>query len=147
MRLGKVGTALWVTALLVGCDDPLVQAPNGDLSGVYAYLAQAGNVDVVTGIVRFQVEDDSSVTGTWELHRVPGSDTSIVVGPQLGTGTLQGRRSASGLWLDLNPGWADNNVFLALRAPVSSTLSGTWDHSTIVGPVTGGSVRLQRLVR
>lgn len=147
MRLGKVGTALWVTALLVGCDDPLVQAPSGDLSGVYGYLAQAGNVDVVTGMVRLQVQGDSSVTGTWELQRVPGSDTSITVGPQLGSGSLQGRRSPNGLWLDLNPGWADNNVFLALRLPVSSTLSGTWGHSTLVGPVAGGSVRLQRLVR
>lgn len=147
MRLVKLGISLSISALLVGCDDLLVQAPNGDLSGVYAYLAQAGHVDVVSGIVRLQVQDDSSVTGTWELQRVPGTDTSITVGPQLGSGTLQGRRSTNGLWLDLNPDWVDNNVFLALRPPVSSTLSGTWDHSTIVGPVTGGSVRLQRLVR
>lgn len=147
MRLVKLGIALSIAALLVGCHDLSVQAPTADLGGVYGYVAQAGNADVVTGIVRLQVQDDSSVTGTWELQRVPGSDTSITVGPQLGSGTLQGRRSAHGVWLDLNPGWADNNVFLALLPEVANTLSGTWDHSTIVGPVAGGSVRLQRLVR
>jgi hypothetical protein len=137
---------LALAALVVGCDAAPAPAPAGDLSGAYGYLARKGGADVVAGTVQLLVQDDSSITGTWALQRVPGSDTSIAVGPQLGTGTLHGHRTASGLWLDLNPGWADNNVFLALLAE-PNTLAGTWDHSTIIGPVTGGPVHLHRLVR
>mgnify|MGYP001180832947 FL=1 len=138
---------LALAAIFVGCDDAPAPPPTGDLSGAYWYLARKGGADVVTGTVQLLAQEDSSITGTWALQRVPGSDTSIAVGPQLGTGTLQGHRTASELWLDLNPGWADNNVFLVLQPAVSNALAGTWDHSTIIGPVTGGPVELRRLVR
>ncbi len=146
MRLVTLGIALSLSTVFVGCDAPDPFSAE-DPSGTYGYLAQKGGADVVAGTVRLFMEVDSSINGTWDLQRVPGSDSGLAVGPQLGTGTLQGRRTASGLWLDLNPGWADNNVFLALFPQQSNALGGTWDHSTIIGPVTGGPVQLRRLVR
>lgn len=139
--------ALVCAGAVLGCNEPLAPSRNWEPSGVYSYLARIGVVPVVEGTLTLVVAADSSVTGTWELRRVPTSDTTVSVGPQLGSGTLQGRRSATGIWVDLNPGWADNNVFLALDAKAYETLSGTWDHSTIVGPVTGGPVQLRRLPR
>jgi hypothetical protein len=142
----RVTRSLICAAAITACGDAAAPAPTGDPSGVYAYLARVGLTPVVEGRMTLVV-GDSIISGTWELRRVPGSDTGIAVGPQLGTGTLQGRRTASELWLDLNPGWADNNVFLVLQPEVANGLAGTWDHSTIIGPVTGGPVQLRRVVR
>jgi len=138
---------LLYAAAIGGCTAPADPVIAGDPGGVYSYLADLGDSPVVEGTMTFQVAADSTVTGTWELHRVPVSDTTLVVGPQTGSGTIAGRRTATGVWLDLNPGWADNNVFLALIPETTGGLSGTWDYSTLIGPVSGGAVRLLRLER
>lgn len=132
----------------MACGDPTLSLAGGDPSGAYRYVARSGLIPVVTGTVTLQVAEDSAVTGIWELRRVPGSDTTIEVGPQLGSGTLAGRLDASGMIsVDLNPGWADNNVYLMLAGTTLDRLTGTWDHSTFIGPVAGGPADLQRLTR
>jgi hypothetical protein len=122
-------------------------APASDPNGVYAYRATSGTDAVVEGTMSIELHADSSVTGRWTLQRIPGSDPRIVVGPQIGTGTLAGEVVAGRIVVDLNPGWADNNVFLALRGTARDLLTGTWDHATIIGPVAGGPVELRRLTR
>jgi hypothetical protein len=122
-------------------------APGSDPNGVYAYRATSGNDAVVEGTMSIELHADSSVTGSWTLQRVAGSDPGIVVGPQIGTGTLAGRVVAGRIVVDLNPGWADNNVFLALSGTARDLLMGTWDHATIIGSVAGGPVELRRLTR
>lgn len=134
-------------AVLVGCGDRATPVAGNEPAGVYAYLARLGPFPVVEGTLTLVLDHDSTITGTWDLHRSPGSDTTVAVGPQLGTGTLAGGRTAGVVWLDLNPGWADNNVVLALVPEASDALRGTWDHATIIGPITGGAVALHRLVR
>jgi hypothetical protein len=135
---------------LAGCTsgphaiDPTVIA---DLDGVYGYSAQSGGADAVSGRVTLATHPDSSVSGSWELSRVPGSDTTLLVGPQVGTGTLAGAVAAGTVSLNLNPTWADNNVFLTVHASTPGELTGTWWHSTIAGPVASGSVTLLRLTR
>src|SRR5262245_45182049 len=119
--------------------DPVVAAVR---NGSYDYLARLDGSPVVEGTLTLQIAADSSVTGTWALHRFPGSDTNLSVGPQLGTGSIAGHRSATSVWLDLNPGWADNNVFLVLTLDATDLLSGEWHYSTIIGPVSGGSAQL-----
>jgi hypothetical protein len=42
------------------------------------------------------------------------------------------------VWLDLNPGWADNNVLLD-GALNGSTWTGRWSYSTLGGALNGGS--------
>ncbi len=81
--------------------------------------------------------DDSLVTGTWSITWAAGADTSVEVGPQVGSGTLVGRRSGNSLVLDLNPGWADNNALLVGELTVSG-VAGRWQWNTITGPRTEG---------
>ena len=141
-------TLVFICAGALGaCSQLLGPSSGGDPNGVYSYLAQIGNAPVVEGQLTLVVADDSSVSGTWELRRVPASDTTITVGPQLGRGTLRGQLSGSELWLDLNPGWADNNVFLSFSTKTAAALAGMWDHSTLLGPIAGGPVRLRRVQR
>jgi hypothetical protein len=148
MRRATPVTVLLAVAAIIACGDSTLSTAGGDPSGAYIYVARSGLTPVVTGTVTLLVDEDSAVTGSWELRRVPGSDTTIQVGPQLGSGTLAGRLNASGMVaVDLNPGWADNNVFLAFSATARDLLTGTWDHATIIGPVAGGPVELRRLTR
>ncbi len=142
------GTVLLLVAATFACGDPTLSPVGGDPSGVYDYVAHSGVIPVVTGTMTLQVDEDSLVTGSWELLRVPGTDPNIQVGPQLGSGTLAGHLDASGVVaVDLNPGWADNNVYLVLGGYTPHRLTGTWDHSTLIGPVAGGPVELRRLTR
>jgi hypothetical protein len=138
-------TILLLAATIGGCAAPSGPLASGDPNGTFSYLARIGPTPVVEGTLTLVVAADSSVSGSWELHRVPGSDPTVSVGPQLGNGPLAGQLTTAGVWLDLNPGWADNNVFVALHPESAALLLGTWDHSTIIGPVTGGSVGLLRL--
>lgn len=140
-------TILLLAATIGGCAAPSGPLASGDPSGSFSYLARIGPTPVVEGTLSLAVAADSSVSGSWELHRVPGSDPTVSVGPQLGNGPLAGWITPAGVWLDLNPGWADDNVFVSLHPKSAAELSGTWDHSTIIGPVTGGSVRLLRVER
>lgn len=100
----------------------------------YTAYDTLGNA-VVTGTMTIDASDSSSVTGTWVL------DSTAVhyrIGPQVGSGTLRGSLHNGVLTVDLNPGWADNNVFLS-GTYSGSTYSGTWYYSTFVGTVSRGT--------
>jgi hypothetical protein len=66
-----------------------------------------------------------------------------------GTNAVAGSLDAEGrLWLDLNAGWADNNIFLLATGvePQAGYLSGEWAFSTISGPQKSGLFLLDRTI-
>lgn len=147
MRLSLPSFALG--ALLAACGatkDVLVPSPDAVPGGLYAYEAYTmAGAPLLSGTMLLDVHRDASVTGTWSIGWVPGADTSVAVGPQVGAGMLRGSIENGMLLLDLNPGWADNNVFLSGTAR-NGAIVGTWGYSTLVGAVSGGSfvVRILR---
>ena len=143
----RLTLGLFVAVACLGCSDA-VTGPD-ELTGVYAYQAMdsAGTL-LLTGTLQLVVHDDSSVTGSWGIDWAPDADTDTEVGPQVGDGTLQGRLGAEELVLDLNPGVADNNVFVAgtlVRGSTAPQLAGDWSHSTLVGAVAAGRFAATRL--
>jgi hypothetical protein len=116
-----------------------------DLHGGFEYRAfdDPGRL-LLVGSVTLEMKADSSIAGTWEIRWAPGADTTAVVGPQVGTGTLAGRFGAEQTAIDLNPGWADNNVFLIAREAGDGELAGRWQHSTFIGPVAEGRFEVRR---
>ena len=92
---------------------------------------------LVRGRMEIDVLPDSSIVGTWSAHWAPGADTTIQVGGQIGSGSLRGKQTESGSYIDLNPGYADNNVIL-LPVPAEGGFTGTWYWSSIAGPQTYG---------
>ncbi len=115
--------------------------PRGPLkSGALRYRAfSALGRPLLSGSLVLVAHEDSSVTGTWAIRWVVGADTTTPVGPQVGEGTLSGRQLSDGtVDLNLNPLYADNNVFLS-SAPVTATgLSGKWSWSGFAGPLANG---------
>ncbi len=143
----RLALGLLVAAAGVACSDG-VTGPE-ELSGVYVYQAtdSTGTV-LLIGTLQILFHDDSSVSGSWGIERAPDADIDTEVGPQVGEGTLQGQLSAEDLVLDLNPGSADNNVFLAgalVRGSPAPRLAGDWSHSTLAGAVTAGHFTATRL--
>ena len=81
-------------------------------AGAYDYLAcDSGGQALVTGIVILSVTD-TTVAGHWDLRRIPWGDPEIPVGPQVGTGQLEGRVRSDTLVLELNPDAVDYNLGL-----------------------------------
>ncbi len=107
----------------------------GDTSivGMYRYTGydSLGAV-LITGTLEFKSVDSTSARGTWELDGPEG------YGPQIGVGTFEGWIDGGVVTLNLNPGWADNNVFLYGRM-AAGVYSGQWDWVTFIGPTYTGS--------
>lgn len=108
----------------------------GGIPATYSYRAynSAGNL-LVVGTLTMTMEDSTSVVGSWAMDQVQTSDK---VGPQVGTGKLAGMVSGKSIWINLNPSWMDNNVFLQGTVD-GDRISGRWMWSTFVGSTAEGS--------
>src|SRR4030042_4139315 len=110
--------------------------PNTGISGRYNYTGynEEGTI-IVTGYIDINFQDSTSVTGTWELNAV-GNPQGI--GPQVGTGTLEGGMENGILYINLNPEWVDNNVFL--HGVIDGNIySGQWIYSGFPGVIAQGT--------
>lgn len=105
------------------------------LSGTYNYSGyNADDVLIISGTLDLNVSDSTHVTGTWQLNQVNDENN---VGPQTGTGNLEGGFNNDVLMLDLNPGWADNNVFLIGKFEAGN-FNGAWEYSGFAGAINQG---------
>ncbi len=102
--------------------------------GTYNYSGyDAQGSLVVTGRLVLSAETNP-LTGLWDFQRTGTSTNDI--GPQIGQGKLEGSVTASQIWINLNPGWADNNVFLAGNL-VGNSVTGRWDYSAFTWRASG----------
>ncbi len=130
-------TFLMSLAVLAGCKDSgIAIKDNEPASGVYQYKAfDPENQVVVVGTLTMTIDDEGLVTGEWALEKQGSFEKT---GPQIGAGTLEGSIRKNEIQLNLNPGWADNNVLLSGRFERGAWV-GTWSWVTFVGPTSGGS--------
>lgn len=122
--------------VLAACGGDSVAPLAGGALRYRAFSAQG--VPLLVGSLTLEAHADSTVTGSWRIAWAAGADTTAPVGPQVGSGALSGRRDADGsLQLNLNPLYADNNVFLSARVTATG-LSGVWSWSGFAGPLASG---------
>ena len=133
-------------AALLACSGSAGEAPAPDniyTSAFVYHASSASGQPLLTGQIDLRVAGDSTVSGSWNIHWAPGADQSIEVGPQVGFGELTGSLSGSDVFLHLNPGMYDNNVFLrATRGPQG--LTGRWEWSTFAGVSAAGTFQAIR---
>jgi hypothetical protein len=128
-----------VALLLPGCT--MHPTAPGELAGPYHYTAyNAGDSVVVTGTITLSNPDSTLLTGHWALIAVNGAAD---IGPQTGTGTLR-VSSASGIAINLNPEFVDNNVSLD-GATGTNVITGTWRWSTFTGITAEGRFVMKKL--
>jgi hypothetical protein len=129
---------LATTLVLAACSGAPAGIAAARTDGFQYTARSATGQPLLTGRLKLAFPDDSTVTGTWTIAWVPGADTTLEVGPQVGSGALTGSRSGDTLLLQLNPNMADNNVGLrALRT--AEGYAGEWEWSAFTGPRTKGS--------
>jgi hypothetical protein len=117
-------------------DPPVGSLQPGGVPSNYNYMAYNSKGDLaLNGTMKLTVIDSTSIAGTWSIVAVLPSEK---VGPQVGTGKLTGTIQNSLVWINLNPGWVDNNVFL--QGTLSSDrITGRWMWSTFIGPTADGT--------
>jgi len=118
-------------------------------NGNYAYTAYGasgvkllqGTIHLEYGVLPAAATPPRGLAGTYSIDWAPGADHSIVVGPQIGSGQLDGQTDDSGVKLSFLPNEVDS--FLSLTGTVFGTsVDGTWSYSTIAGPAQHGRFTL-----
>lgn len=137
--MSRVTVGMVLATLGSGCTSVGMMPPGALKSGDLRYTAyNLQGAPLLAGTLHLTVHDDSTVTGTWVIDWVAGSDTTSQVGPQVGHGTLSGSALADGtVELNLNPLYADNNVYLS-AAVAAAGFSGLWSWSGFAGPLAHG---------
>jgi hypothetical protein len=127
--------AFTVNACSDGGDPVASLPPLGSTPSSYSYSGyNSKGVLVVIGTMTLAVTDSQVVSGTWALECIAQGEK---VGPQTGSGILRGSLQNSRVAVNLNPGWADNNVFLS-GAFDKDRFFGTWMWSTFAGSTAEG---------
>ena len=129
------------TALLAACEGGFTPPQDGEeQTWRYTAYSTSGSA-VVSGTFQVRAEG-RDFTGSWATVLL---EPNAEVGPQVGTGELRGSWDIEGqsIHFDMNPGWADNNVFL-VGTPEGDGLRGTWSYSTLLGHRTGGEFVARR---
>ena len=87
------------------------------------------------------IDTDSTITGSWDFSAADGFSEKEI-GPQIGTGKLVGIIKAGKIFINLNPGWADNNIYLNADYFIDQ-FEGSWLWSTFIGPSASGSFGIE----
>jgi hypothetical protein len=138
-----------VAFVLAGCHGSgEVTAPPTRPPGAMTYSGHdASGRKVVTGWIRIDVPSaampaGAAFEGTWSLRAlvVP---RRYELGPQVGFGTLEAEIRADGTAVSLNPGCADDCVFLfgtlTFGGPAPMKYEGTWEWNTLTGSRNSGT--------
>jgi len=155
MPLSRLGLPLLVAGA-IACDAAPLAGPSDcailELTPVTAaaattefdYVAcDAEGRPLLVGQLALDFATDGSISGTWRIGWAPGADRDAQVGPQVGEGQVRGVLANGQAQLDMNPGWADNNVYLS-GALGPGGIGGAWSWSTLLGHVSGGAFMARR---
>jgi hypothetical protein len=111
------------------------------LEGNYNYTAydSLGSI-AAEGTLTFEMKDSLSITGEWEIKKVENPQN---IGPQVGKGELVGGLNDGTLWIELNPDFRDNNVFLQGKLE-KNKYNGKWFYSSFIGLTNWGRFEAQK---
>ena len=142
-------TTLAALALMVAACDSTSPTPNRLIfpngKRDFAYTAYSATGEpILNGTLHLEYAMTPLATlppqalgGTWSIHWAPGADTTLRVGPQVGSGTMDGVDDSSGVRLSFIPNLVDEGVGLDGHA-YGRNFSGTWNYFTITGPTGHG---------
>ncbi|MCH8069152.1 MAG: hypothetical protein IID16_07820 [Candidatus Marinimicrobia bacterium] len=104
--------------------------------GTHRYIAyDSTGVTIVDGFLTIIFEGSNQLGGEWQLDAV-GDPQNI--GLQVGEGWLIGTVNQDTIWINLNPDWDDNNVYLD-GILQDSSFSGQWTWAGFPGVFNYGT--------
>ena len=110
---------------------------NSNVTYKYTAFFAKSLVICASGFMEMIIDTDSTITGSWDISAADGFSEKEI-GPQIGTGKLVGSIKAGKIFINLNPGWADNNIYLNADYFIDQ-FEGSWLWSTFIGPSASGS--------
>lgn len=120
----------------IGCKKENNVVPPAVPSGSFQYTAyDTTGTLLVNGRCNIYITDSAHVSGDWHFRLMNNSQST---GPQYGDGELAGSFNGGLLWMNLNPKYMDNNVFLS-GLYTTNKYSGTWTWSGFPGILNRGS--------
>lgn len=109
--------------------------------GTYQYTGFDKNgTKIVTGELRITAREGNKIRGEWRLRQIGKPEK---IGPQIGTGALEGEIADQQIRINLNPQMADNNVDLTGKV-AAALIVGTWSYSGFAGEINHGSFEARR---
>jgi len=88
-------------------------------------------VKINRGWLKMEISDSADITGEWRVKNIQHN-------PFGGKGDLKGGFDHKRLWLNLYPGFIDNNIFLSGELE-DNIYSGEWSFVTIAGVTDYGT--------
>jgi len=104
---------------------------------------------VVDGWLKFKVNPSLSpaeemsylaISGEWHFSKI---GNPVNIGHQVGDEILKGTIEDDQIWINLNPGIADDNVVLNGKIN-GRIIEGHWYYSIFVGAINGGSFKAEK---
>lgn len=118
------------------CDDPITGPDTPE--GSYTYTAyDSTGTKIVTGWMKIEFDDSVNVSGEWKFDKIGNPEN---IGPQVGSGKLVGMYDEPQISINLNPNWADNNVFLHGEYG-EDKIEGEWMYTGFPGVINRGEFK------
>jgi hypothetical protein len=109
--------------------------------GDYQYIGYDKNrVKIVEGKLSITSVESGKIKGEWQLRKIGNPEN---IGPQIGSGKLEGEIDQDKIRINLNPNMADNNVNLTGKFD-GNNFSGTWSFDGFAGGINRGSFEAKR---
>jgi len=135
----NVFVIILILSLLISCEKnkSSIGIETGS-TGNFTYQSydSLGNL-IVSGWFEIEFIDSTQVEGSWHLNNLSNRKD---IGLQDGDGELIGTIERSSIVINLNPQYADHNVYLNGTIKEDS-IEGQWTWSTFIGPTNWGSFR------
>ncbi len=136
--LGKI---IGIMLVVFGCftcheSDDAILVP----SGTWHYRSyNSKNEKIVEGWFDMESDSAAQITGEWHFKKI-GNPQNI--GPQVGDGILVGGSQTDTLWLNLQPQYKDNNLFLR-GILKNGCYQGTWAWISFTGVTAQGTFKAE----
>jgi hypothetical protein len=144
MRLTGLLLALLVVGSFTLADSSasgVTQPPKTSPLGSYRYTGYDRNGHkIVEGRLSITSIESDTLKGNWRFHKVRAAGK---IGPQIGAGDLTGEVNEGEIYINLNPGMADNNVHLRGRIE-GRRFHGTWSFDGFVGGMNKGTFEARK---
>ena len=126
-----------ILLIIAGCGSGDTVTYNCNLFDNKGNLAASGKLDLPD-----QLNGNKEFSGSWDIDLAAGS--SISGGSyrrsalKFGSGKLNGSIKKGTIHVNLNPGWADNNVWLSAKY-AKAGFKGKWSYATDAGDQVMGT--------
>jgi len=137
----KILLILLTVNLIIIINSCLFNVDDSGISGTYFYTAyDYTGIIVAKGQIELDFQDSTKISGEWDIHRVGNADN---IGPQIGSGRLEGFFEQNELVIELNPQYADNNLQLIGKYEYSY-LRGRWIYISFIGITNQGTFEAEK---